>query len=216
MPQHFSFLYDDVIETIELPSPRETILPGITWGRFQDFFTPAYWYTQVYVSEKYKLYDCQRIGNSLAEEIAVCILGGYGMLAEHGMAAFNNLRSHGFFSGYKPSEEEIMQILQAPLYIDGHKVHYRYPRQRSKYLYQAIKKLEEEEPPQADDREFRNWLMSFNGIGPKTASWITRNWLSSDSIAVIDVHIHRSGTIIGLFEPHLNPSKDYFEMESRL
>jgi len=215
MSQSFSILCSDVIETIQLPNPQEKILPGIAWGRFQDFFTPAYWYTQAWVSEKRGFHDSQRLGTSLLEELAICLLGGYGMVAEHGLAAFEQLRGYGFFSGRLPSEEEIMRILQTPLYIGGRQVHYRYPRQRSKYLYQAIKRLKGEEPPKSSDREFRNWLMSFNGIGPKTASWITRNWLNSDNIAIIDIHIQRSGMIIGLFGPHLNPSKDYFEMEKR-
>lgn len=214
MIQSFSLLCNDVIETIQLPNPQENILPGIAWGRFQDFFTPAYWYTQVWASEKRGLHGSQRLGASLAEEIAICLLGGYGMVAEHGLAAFEQLRGYGFFSRYL-SEEEIMRILQTPLHIGGRQVHYRYPRQRSKYLYQAMRRLEDEEPPQLNDRKFRSWLMSFNGIGPKTASWITRNWLSSDNIAVIDIHIQRSGMIIGLFEPYLNPIKDYFEMENR-
>jgi N-glycosylase/DNA lyase len=213
MSQCFSLFYNDAVETIELPDPQEKILPYITWGRFQDFFTPAYWYTQVWASEKHGFHGTQRLGASLAEEIAICLLGGYGMVAEHGLAAFEKLRGHGFFSGYLSSEEKIMQVLQTPLYIGSRQVYYRYPRQRSKYLYQAMRKLEEEAPPQLNDREFRSWLMSFNGIGPKTASWITRNWLSSDNVAVIDIHIQRSGMIIGLFVPQLNPIKDYFEME---
>lgn len=215
MLQYFSTLHGDVIETIQLPDSQEQILSGITWGRYQDFFTPAYWYAHVYTYEKRRMHDNQRLGTSLAEEIAICLLGGYGMVAEHGWAAFEQLRRHGFFSGGLPSEDEIIQILQTPLNIGGRKIYYRYPRQRSKYLYHAMKRLEEEDPPQSNDREFRRWLMTFDGIGPKTSSWITRNWLSSDSIAVIDIHIQRLGIIIGLFDRHLSPTKDYFEMESR-
>lgn len=215
MAQYFSTLCDEVIETIQLPDPQEKILSGISWGRYQDFFTPAYWYTQVYAYEKRRKDDNQRLGISLAEEIAICLLGGYGMVAEHGLAAFEQLRMHGFFAGVPSSEKEILQVLETPLNIGDRIIYYRYPRQRSRYLYNAMKRLDREVPPQSNDREFRLWLMSFDGIGPKTASWITRNWLSSDNIAVIDVHIQRLGIIIGLFERNLNPQRNYFEMETR-
>lgn len=205
----------DTVETIQLPDPQEQILSGISWGRYQDFFTPAYWYTQVYTYKKRRMHDSQRLGTSLAEEIAICLLGGYGMLAEHGLAAFEQMRRHGFFSRSPSSEHEIVQILETPLVVGGRKLYYRYPRQRSKYLYHAMKRLEEEDPPQDNDLEFRRWLMTFNGIGPKTSSWITRNWMNSDNVAVIDIHIQRLGTIIGLFDRDLSPTKDYFEMERR-
>ncbi|MDD5169679.1 MAG: hypothetical protein PHN75_12735 [Syntrophales bacterium] len=213
VPQYFSTLYKDEIEIIQLPDSHEQLLPGITWGRCEEFFTPAYWYTQVYVYERHNCDENQRLGTSLPEEIAVCLLGGYGMAAEHGLAAFEQLRRHGLFSGELSSEDEITRILKLPLNIHGREIYYRYPRQRSKYLYSAMRRLEDEDPPRLNDRGFREWLMTFEGIGPKTASWITRNWLSSDNVAVIDIHIWRLGLIIGLFNKHLNPASDYFEME---
>jgi endonuclease III len=41
--------------------------------------------------------------------------------------------------------------------------------------------------------------MSLPGIGPKTASWIARNWLDADDVAILDIHIMRVGQVIGLF-----------------
>lgn len=34
-------------------------------------------------------------------------------------------------------------------------------------------------------------------IGPKTASWIVRNYRKSDCVAIIDIHIHRAGLLAG-------------------
>ena len=56
--------------------------------------------------------------------------------------------------------------------------------------------------------------MELPGIGPKTTSWITRDWLDSDEVAIIDVHIHRAGLIAGIFNAKQNIHKHYFDMEN--
>jgi thermostable 8-oxoguanine DNA glycosylase len=59
-------------------------------------------------------------------------------------------------------------------------------------------------------------LLTFPGIGPKTASWITRNSLHSDDVAILDIHIIRAGLLMGLFSPKHSVQRDYFDMEARL
>jgi thermostable 8-oxoguanine DNA glycosylase len=87
---------------------------------------------------------------------------------------------------------------------------YRFAHQRSLYLTEMLTAIENEEPP-ADDLSFRLWLLRFRGIGPKTASWITRNWKNSDNVAIIDVHVCRAGELIGLYRDKC-PRNDYFRM----
>jgi endonuclease III len=45
----------------------------------------------------------------------------------------------------------------------------------------------------------RQLLLSIEGIGPKTASWIVRNVMGSDDVAIIDIHILRACTGMGVF-----------------
>jgi thermostable 8-oxoguanine DNA glycosylase len=57
--------------------------------------------------------------------------------------------------------------------------------------------------------------MTIRGIGPKTASWITRNWLGCDQVAILDIHIIRAGLLIGLFKVDQKVERDYEAMEAR-
>lgn len=211
MAQVFLMLNGGRVETVHLPDPREQVLPGIRWGRFQHFFTPAFWYTQVLIAEQKGFPEKPRLGHTLMEEVAACLLGGYGMRAEIGLMAFRRLKEHGVFSE-TPPPHQIVQLLEAPLQVGGRAVRYRYPRQRGHYLSAALRKLVDESPPE-EDQAFRRWLLGFAGIGPKTASWITRNWLGSDCVAVIDVHVRRAGLLLGIFREDMQPSRDYLGME---
>ena len=40
-------------------------------------------------------------------------------------------------------------------------------------------------------RHLRDWLLDVPGIGHKTTSWIARNWLHADDVAILDIHIMR-------------------------
>jgi hypothetical protein len=94
MAQVFLMLKGDYVETTQLPDPCEQVLPGIRWGRFEHFFTPAFWYTQVLSAEQRGFPEKPRLGHTLSEEVAACLLGGYGMRAELGLAAFRRLKEH--------------------------------------------------------------------------------------------------------------------------
>jgi thermostable 8-oxoguanine DNA glycosylase len=57
--------------------------------------------------------------------------------------------------------------------------------------------------------------MAIPGIGPKTASWIVRNWTGTDEVAILDVHVIRAGQLIGLFPKHIRLPRDYSALEAR-
>lgn len=57
--------------------------------------------------------------------------------------------------------------------------------------------------------------MSIKGIGPKTASWVARNWLDAEDVAILDIHIYRAGLLAKFFEPDKTVERHYFELEER-
>lgn len=99
--------------------------------------------------------------------------------------------------------------------VHGRQIRYRFAPQRSNYVSAALAKLAEIEAPIDDELAFRQWLLDFRGIGPKTASWITRNWLNSEKVAIIDIHIQRAGLLMGLFKKDESPARHYFRMEEK-
>ena len=56
-------------------------------------------------------------------------------------------------------------------------------------------------------------MLSINGIGPKTAAWVTRNYLNSENVAIIDIHIYRALLIMGLYKQSYSVQKDYVKLE---
>lgn len=202
----------DNVESLELPDPREEIMPGVLWGHHTHLFTPACWKTLLWLEQYTPIFQSHRLGKNLNEEIAACLLGGYGIPAEVGLAAFYLMRDEGLLQS-TPSEEEIYKLLSSPLNVGNRKVRYRFAKQKSKYLCSALEKLAVQSAPENDDLQFRSWLTSFAGVGYKTASWITRNWLDSDQVAIIDIHIHRAGLLMNIYDIKQNPIKDYVKME---
>ena len=57
--------------------------------------------------------------------------------------------------------------------------------------------------------------MRLPGIGPKTASWIARNWLNSNEVAILDICVIRAGQLMNLFTTSERVEAHYFEMEQR-
>jgi hypothetical protein len=82
---------DQTAVTLQLPDPNEEILPGVHWGRFDQLFTPAFWLCRAWYEQVYP-HDSFRIGDNLTEEIVACLLGGHGLPAEVGLAAFRRLK----------------------------------------------------------------------------------------------------------------------------
>lgn len=215
MPQVMYGLLGQEICTLEMPDPNEELMPHICWGQFDQLFTPAFWYGQAWLDSETKVFSSYRIGTTLKEEVTACLLGGHGIPSEVGLAAYRAICISGILDQSRISLEDIYAVLQQPLDINGCKLKYRFVRQKSAYLCAALARLSEEEPPLHSALAFRNYFLRCKGIGPKTASWITRNWLNSHEVAIIDIHIHRAGLMCGFFKPSQNVARDYFPMEKK-
>lgn len=91
-------IFDGIVSELSIPAPDALVLPSIPWGAFDDLLTPAYWKGQAWQHEHFGTYRSLRLGQTLTEELAACLLGGYGMKAELGLAAFERLREQGLLT----------------------------------------------------------------------------------------------------------------------
>jgi thermostable 8-oxoguanine DNA glycosylase len=199
--------------TIAMPDPDCEALPGIPWGRFDHLLTAAYWKGQVDQASQLGLDRRLRLGSSLVEEAAACLLGGYGMKGELGVLAFNRLRERGMLEN-NPNAGELEANLAEPFLVDGASIRYRFPRQKSRYLERLLEMLAGFDEPE-DDVALRDGLTAVPGVGLKTASWVVRNHRASNSVAVLDVHIIRACEHLGVFPPRSNPQNSYRDLEAR-
>lgn len=198
-----------------LREPEEEILPGVRWGRAEWVPSVAYWAFMVGRAEEARDGYVGREA-SLQSELGFCLLGGYGITAEMNHAAHARLSRAGILDpGRRPSAGEIESLLRAPLEVGGRLARYRFPCQRAGRLAAALARIEDDFPPVHDALAFRRHLMGIPGIGPKTASWVTRNWLGSDEVAILDIHVLRAGLLIGLFDRTQRLPRDYEAMERR-
>tara|TARA_R100000789_G_scaffold27449_2_gene30533 strand:+ start:1706 stop:2539 length:834 start_codon:yes stop_codon:yes gene_type:complete len=196
-----------------LPSADQHLdINGLVWGFAEEIGSPAYWAAQAWMWEveapaHYKL------GRSLEEELIACLLGGYGIPAEVGLAAYERLRVVNAESPCRLLDEEsVLELLSAPLDLNGRLVRYRFAKQKSAYLarsMRALRSLDREAP----DRELRDALTALPGVGPKTASWIVRNWRDSDCVSILDIHILRAGRILQIFPEGKSVERHYLELE---
>ncbi|WP_138992757.1 8-oxoguanine DNA glycosylase [Larkinella sp. C7] len=199
----------------DFPYPNKELLPGVQWGHFDQFYTPAYWKLQYTVTPFSENSDTFRLGKDVIEEVVACLLGGYGLPAELGLQAFDRLKSKRLI---EPGVQEgkIKEVLSQPYYTkNNRKVTYRFYNQKSKYIANFLNRADLDMAYTNDDIQLRNWLLDIKGIGPKTASWITRNWLKSEKVAIIDVHILRAGIIAGIFNANSDVNIEYFDLERR-
>lgn len=198
----------------ELPAANSELLPGVRWGLVEAFPTPAYWAYQVLARRVLRGPISHRLGETLAEEVGACLLGGHGLPARVGLAAFRHLKAAGVFTA-APAASEIEQLLRQPLAVDGRAVRYRFARQKAIYLSHALRRLARGDAPTASGRSLRDWLMQLDGIGFKTASWIARNWLDADDVAILDVHVLRAGALGGFLDASLKVPRDYLTLEGQ-
>ncbi|MGE5111192.1 MAG: hypothetical protein ACM3JB_10080 [Acidobacteriaceae bacterium] len=214
--QQFAFLKNGVEHTMQLPPPETELLPGIHWGNPCALFTPAYWCAQYLMRGSANMGSgVHRIGQTFAEELTACILGGYGIPAEVGLAAFYRLRDESLISELCTDEQLLEGRLQEPLRVGCRFVKYRFSHQKAVYLSAAYRAIKTQEIPTDDALKLRAKLITLPGIGPKTASWIVRNWLGSDQVAILDIHVVRAGLLMNLFTPEDDVGKDYIRMEAR-
>lgn len=193
----------------------ESLLKNVKWGSPDVLFTPEYWRQQstAFTSDN-RSPKRFRLTESFRSECVLCVLGGYGIPAETGLLAFKALQTSGLLESSCVTKESVEKILGSPLIrMDGSTVRYRFASQKSRAISELLNKVSS--PPCDDAVKVRNWLISFRGIGLKTGSWIVRNWFGSNQVAILDIHIHRAGLLMGLFDVHRKVScaKDYLYLE---
>lgn len=199
----------------ELPNEHQELLPGVKWGDCSQLYTPAFWKMQ-YLSHRQidNTNNIYKLGSNLLEEIVVCLLGGFGMPSDIGIAAFERLKKDNLIR-HHVSFEEIHNALCTPYVLkNGRIVTYRFHNQKSMYIHSLLSRDDLDKIPIHNDIQFRDWLLTINGIGLKTASWITRNWLHSDNVAILDIHILRAGVLAGFYKENVNDlTKHYLYLE---
>lgn len=198
-----------------LPAPDEEIVPGVFWGSPACLWTPAFWKSVVHhAGETLPQFGGQE--KPLSHTVAFCLLGGYGVTFELNEAAFCRILDAGLLEpGLKAEADAFEQCLSEPLRVNGRSIRYRFPRQRGKRLAAALAALDADPPPADDVFAFRRNLMRIPGIGPKTASWIARDWLGSDQVAILDIHLIRACQIMKLFPRGVKLPRDYDRLERR-
>jgi N-glycosylase/DNA lyase len=209
-------------QSLRDPGPEVVLSPSgfpdrtVRWGHGWQVGTAAYWIalTQNAVRDGRMPASQARhsIGANLTEEVAACLLGGYGLPHQVGLAAFEAVRAEGLLRG-PVTREGIEKVLRQPLRAGSRTVHYRFPAQRADYLAAALTRLQTQRSP-ASARALRDWLLELPGIGPKTAGWIVRNYLGSDEVAVIDIHVLRAGIEAAVFDPSWAPARQYDLLEA--
>ena len=205
-------LCEGELRSLELPGADLPVFErGPVWGDASLPLTPAYWAAQSWMWQ-IDAPDHFRLGRSLAEELLACMLGGYGIPAEVGLAAYDRLRAELLQCGSLADAARVEQLLTAPLDVNGRSVLYRFARQKADYVAAAFARLPEIEDD-LDDRGLRDRLTGLRGVGPKTASWVVRNLRASDCVAILDVHILRIGRGLGIFAPGLAVERHYSALE---
>ena len=203
-------------EEIFISNEYDVVYDEIKWGKVEKLFTPAFWYSQnLFLEAKNDIIFNYRIGSSFKQEVVACLLGGYGIPSEIGNAKFNQFVGFGFFEKENFSENEISKILHTPIDFKGNKIKYRFASQKSKYIYDALEKISNIDEKKLSDLELRKFLITINGIGLKTASWIIRNHRQSNEVAILDIHIYRAGILAGFFNLTDKVEKNYMEMEKK-
>jgi thermostable 8-oxoguanine DNA glycosylase len=216
MSQVIHYFVDDVEVCREMPNEDDFVMTGVRWGKPWALFTPAYWLSQFWMSGLDKQISAHhRARGSLHEEIVFCMLGGSGITAELATAAFEACRSSGIIDFLETSEPKWNEVLQQPLRLNGRVHRYRFPNLKARFLAGAMAFLREHPISTSLGKELRDSLLEIKGIGPKTAGWVARNYLDTDDVAILDIHLVRAGLLCGLFAPSESVQRDYFVMESR-
>jgi thermostable 8-oxoguanine DNA glycosylase len=190
------------------------VVPGVAFGRPEWVPSPAFWLTLA--AQEWTDDDryVSRPGSPLLDDVAFCILGGFGISMEVNQAAFERLKEASALN--PPSDARTIEdLLLEPLDVNGRPVRYRFPRQRAARLAEALHRLKGIPAGDLSPLDLRDALMELPGIGPKTASWIVRNWTGSDAVAILDVHVIRAGQIMGLFPKTVSLPRDYAVLERR-
>src|SRR5439155_12960651 len=139
-----------------------------------------------------------------------CLLGGYGIRYEINILAFERLKAEGAFDLQRCFPERCLaELLLKPFDFSGRAVRYRFPHQRARRIARMRATLGRRDLLSLKPLAFRSALQALEGVGPKTASWVVRNLLGSDDVAILDVHVIRVCRLIGLFPTRINLPRDY-------
>lgn len=201
------------LRSLALPAASDEVLPGIRWGAFDEMMTPAFWRGQAWQHIESGSFCDFRLGRSLVEEVAACLLGGWGMPAELALAAYSRLRERNMLQA-GATARDFEEALSEPFVLEGRSRKYRFIRQKSNYLSGCLSLLANFEPPKCDF-EFRDKLNELPGIGLKTASWVVRNMRPQSEVAILDIHIIKVGQHLRLFQDNWRPEAHYRQMEER-
>lgn len=206
--------YGDDARMLSLPDPGAHLLPGVRWGCASALFSPAYWVARCAWPDatlpRYETND-----GSLVEEVGFCLLGGFGIKYEMNRLAFEKLKSEGVFdTSARFDAEHIRQLLISPFQLGGRAVRYRFPNQRALRIAAMRETLDAAALMAMEPLAMRQALQSIDGVGPKTASWVVRNLLGSDEVAILDVHVVRACHYMGLFPAGLVLPNDYPRLEA--
>lgn len=207
-------IWDNLVKELhKFPTPDKELLPGVKWGNFGQLYTPAYWKAQYLLHDGNGHFSINyRLGDNLIQEIVGCLLGGFGLKAELGIAALRRLVERDLIKD-GVSFSKIYSALLEPLIVNGKNCRYRFPMQKAKFISEFLNRNDLQSIPLFNDLTFRNWLLSVNGVGPKTASWVTRNYFQSEKVAIIDIHLFRACALMGLFNQTHRVQNDYFKLE---
>lgn len=216
MSQHVVFQLAGELVRRELPDPDVPAWNDVTWGEHYCLFTPSYWVSQIWMNQ-YDVAESSpyRSQRSLAEEIAFCMLSGFGITAELAGAAFQACRGSGLIERLCTDPEAWSEVLRTPLSLNGRAVRYRYPKQKAKFLADAMSHLAAQRIDSSSGIALRNSLLKVQGCGRKTAGFIARNYLDSDEVAILDIHVIRACLILGVFSEQDKVETCYEDMEQR-
>lgn len=182
-----------------------------SWGQAHQIGAAAYW---TYLTRCVAPSTSHSLGSDLRTELVACMLGGYGIPAEVGLAAFRRLQSRGVLEGVAPSSAQLEALLDKPLKVGAKGVVYRFWRQRASRIAHALAAFDRGSFSEVSDpRDLRDHLIALPGVGPKTASWVVRNQTGSSDVAIIDIHITRAGLAAGFFSPRWGLPHDYLRFE---
>jgi thermostable 8-oxoguanine DNA glycosylase len=200
-------------ECLILPEAHAPVAGNLVWGRADVLFTPAFWASQVFLSAAERgSGQTQRFGSNFREEVVACLLCTHGLPSEIGLAAYERLRQDRLLLPESANSAQIERTLRQPVSVNGRVVRYRFPRQKARAVFEAVQRTGVE-PPSREPLALRAFLQTLYGIGPKVASWITRNYLSTEEVAVIDVHVHRAGVETGFFASTSSVQRGYLQLE---
>lgn len=200
----------------DMPLATDEVLPGVPWGDPWVLFTPSYWLAHAWMSDLDAKADSNyRARDGVVGELGFCLLGGYGITAELATAAYERCQRLGLFDRYETRPEPWVVALSSRFQVGSREVKYRYPNQKARFLADAMAFASENTLRSDSGRNLRDQLLQITGVGYKTASWVARNVLNCDDVAILDIHLIRAGQLCGIFTKAHRVERNYLDMEDR-